>query len=131
MTTPRLRREPAPVRRPPQWCLNDFEMGPSLGEGKFSEVFVAREKKSGTIVSHAGFYVAIKAMNKQFLRDQGLEKQVEREIKLHARYDHPNILQFYGYFTNATTIYLVTELSDQGDLFTYFKQQKDKHLSEK
>lgn len=78
MTTPRLRREPSTTNRRPQMSLNDFEMGASLGEGKFSEVFVAREKKSGSIVFHAGFYVAIKAMNKQFLKEQGLERQVER-----------------------------------------------------
>jgi hypothetical protein len=41
-------------------------------------VFVAKEKKSGTTHINIGFYVAIKAMNKEFLKEQGLEKQVER-----------------------------------------------------
>lgn len=37
-------------------------------------------------------------MNKSFLKEQGLEKQVEREIKLHSKYEHRNILTLYGYF---------------------------------
>lgn len=39
---------------------------------------VAKEKKYGILYKDLGFFVAIKAMNKAFLREQGLEKQVER-----------------------------------------------------
>ena len=39
------------------FTLEDFELGPSLGKGKFSEVFLARDKVSGYIV-------AIKIMEK-------------------------------------------------------------------
>ena len=35
----------------PRWTIDDFEIGKSLGKGKFGNVFLAREKKSKFIVA--------------------------------------------------------------------------------
>ena len=50
-----------------RWTKEDFEIGPCLGRGKFSEVFLARERLSG-------FVVALKIMKKSFLKEYGLEE---------------------------------------------------------
>lgn len=47
------------------WQREDFEIGPCLGKGKFSEVYLARENQSG-------FIVALKIMSKTFLKENGL-----------------------------------------------------------
>lgn len=49
------------------WSTDDFEIGPSIGAGKFSQVFVAREKK-------CGYIVALKRMAKPFLSAHGLQE---------------------------------------------------------
>ncbi len=46
--------------RKKNWSLKDFEVGRSLGSGKFGDVYLAREKKSG-------FIVALKVNNYTFL----------------------------------------------------------------
>ena len=41
--------------------MSDFELGKQLGRGKFGNVFIAREKRSG-------FIVALKVMQKDQLK---------------------------------------------------------------
>ncbi len=52
-----------------------------------------------------------------------MERQIEQEIMIQLRSDHPNILQLYGYFEDTINIYLVLEFSEQGDLYTFIHNQ--------
>ncbi|EAR92311.2 Serine/Threonine kinase domain protein (macronuclear) [Tetrahymena thermophila SB210] len=100
-----------------KWCKDDFELGPCLGKGKFSEVYLAREKLSG-------FIIALKIMQKNFLKEYGLEDQLRREILLQNGSDHPNILAIYGFFHDQNHIYLILEYAEQGDLYTLTRSFK-------
>lgn len=51
------------------FSIKDFEIIRKIGEGKFSEVFLAREKKMN-------FLVALKKMNKQKIRQYSSEKLI-------------------------------------------------------
>lgn len=59
------------------WGKGDFELGTSLGRGKFGRVYLAREKKTK-------FMVAMKVMFKSELVGGRVEKQVLREIEIQS-----------------------------------------------
>ena len=57
------------------WTLENFELGPQIGSGQFSKVFLAREKSTG-------FICAIKMIPKDRILQSGSEDQVVREIRI-------------------------------------------------
>ena len=57
-----------------KWCLNDFDIGKPLGNGRFGKVYLAREKKSH-------FIVALKVLFKSQL-DKRIAAQQNPEHKL-------------------------------------------------
>lgn len=93
----------------PQWKLDDFDIGRKLGEGQFGSVYLARERRSG-------FIVALKAIKKSQLLCSFNEHLLRREIDIHSHLLHPNILQFFGWFSTATRIYLILEIAPAGEL---------------
>ena len=93
-----------------KWSLSDFDIGKPLGNGKFGKVYLAREKKSH-------FIVALKVLYKSQLSKAGVEHQLRREIEIQAHLRHPNILRLYGYFYDATRIYLILEFAAKGELY--------------
>lgn len=105
----------------PKWKLSDFDIGKSLGRGKFGNVYLAREKKSK-------FVCALKVLFKVQLQKAGVEHQLRREIEIQAHLRHPNILRLYGYFYDENRVYLILEYAPGGEL--YKKLQKEKTFSE-
>lgn len=72
------------------WNLNDFHLGKPIGKGKFGNVYMAKEKKSGVPV-------ALKALFKSQLSSSAEAlKQVKKEIEFQFRMKHYNVLQLYG-----------------------------------
>ncbi|XP_053992713.1 uncharacterized protein LOC128883885 [Hylaeus volcanicus] len=98
----------------PNWSLDDFDIGRRLGEGQFGSVYLARERRSG-------FIVALKAIKKSQLLWSFNEHLLRREIEIHSHLLHPNILQFYGWFSTATRIYLILEIAPLGELMDQLK----------
>jgi len=93
----------------PVWTLRDFDVGRKLGEGQFGAVYLARERRSG-------FLVALKAIKKSQLLSTFNDHLLRREIDIHSHLLHPNILQFYAWFTTKTRIYLILEIAPNGEL---------------
>ncbi|XP_075032578.1 aurora kinase A [Mixophyes fleayi] len=93
-----------------QWCLEDFEIGRPLGKGKFGNVYLAREKQSK-------FILALKVLFKSQLEKAGVEHQLRREVEIQSHLRHPNILRLYGYFHDATRVYLILDYAPQGELY--------------
>jgi len=104
----------SPLKAPKQWSIEDFEIGKPLGQGKFGNVYLVRERKSGYIV-------ALKVLFKKELQKCEVEHQLRREIEIQTNLRHPNILRMYGYFFDEDKVYLILEYSAQGELY--------KHLS--
>jgi aurora kinase len=77
------------------WTLHDFEIGRELGSGKFGHVYLAREKMSRVVV-------ALKVLVKSQLRDAGVAHQLKKEVEIHSRIRHPNILPLYATFQDET-----------------------------
>ncbi|MCP9262897.1 hypothetical protein DINM_006148 [Dirofilaria immitis] len=87
-----------------EWTLNDFEIGRPLGQGKFGNVYLAREIESK-------FVVALKVVYKTHLGPNNLKRQLQREIEIQYHLRHPNILRLYGYFHDKDRVYLVLEFA--------------------
>ncbi|XP_012603967.2 aurora kinase A [Microcebus murinus] len=93
-----------------QWALEDFEVGRPLGKGKFGNVYLAREKQSK-------FILALKVLFKAQLEKAGVEHQLRREVEIQSHLRHPNILRLYGYFHDATRVYLILEYAPLGTVY--------------
>ena len=60
---------------PQEWSIDNFEIGKPMGRGKFGHVYLAREKKTK-------FICALKVLYKKQLTENGVEKQLRREIEI-------------------------------------------------
>merc|ERR1711865_734698 len=109
-STPRVQNMTAEAAPGKRWSLADFDIGKPLGRGKFGNVYLAREKKSKYIV-------ALKVLFKSQLQKAGVEHQLRREIEIQSHLRHANILRLYGYFYDATRVYLILEFAAKGELY--------------
>jgi aurora kinase, other len=99
------------------WKLSDFEIGKPLGRGKFGCVYLAREKKSK-------YVVALKVLFKNQLNTAGVEHQLRREVEIQSHLRHKNILRLYGYFYDATRVYLILEYAAKGELYKHLQKEE-------
>lgn len=93
-----------------------FEIGRSLGKGKFGRVYLARERQSG-------FVCALKVLYKHEIQQGRIEKQVTREIEIQTHLRHPNILQLYGHFHDSKRIFLILEFAGKGELYKHLRRE--------
>lgn len=93
------------------WSLSDFDIGRPLGKGKFGNVYLAREKRSK-------FICALKVLFKKTIIESDFLHQVRREVEIHTRLRHPNILRMYGYFHDEERVYLLLEFAPKGAVKT-------------
>ncbi|KAF8644420.1 hypothetical protein AX16_008480 [Volvariella volvacea WC 439] len=93
------------------WNLHEFDMGRPLGKGKFGRVYMVRTK------TEPHYILALKTLYKSEIVDNGVEKQVRREIEIQQNLRHPNVLRLYGYFHDEKRIFLMLEFAGKGELF--------------
>lgn len=58
-------------------------------------------------------------------------KLFRREIEIHSRLQHKNIIHFFGYFHNEKFLYLVLEWAPKGELYSFMKNLPGKKLEER
>ena len=96
--------------------INDFyEIQNKIGEGRFAHVFRGIHKPSQRIV-------AIKILEKENLSSQEMN-MIQNEIEILKICQHPNILKLYDVIENHEKFYIITELIDNPDLFTYLENE--------
>lgn len=93
------------------WSLENFDIGRPLGKGKFGNVYLARERQSK-------FILALKVLFKKQLEKAGVEHQLRREVEIQSHLRHPNILRLFGYFHDASRVYLILEFAPKGELYS-------------
>lgn len=106
-----------------RFCLEDFAYGRRLGQGRFGFVHLAQENKSKKVI-------ALKIMWKSDLEEEGLLVQVRREVEIHARIKHKNIVKMYSYFDDAERVYLVLEYASGGNLLDLMQKSPTMRLPE-
>lgn len=79
------------------------------------KVYKAREKRSRQVV-------VLKTVEKAQVLDEGVVRQLQREVETHARLDHAHILKMYAYFHDEQRCCMVLEYASGGTL--YEKVQK-------
>ncbi|XP_063606658.1 aurora kinase A-like isoform X2 [Penaeus indicus] len=105
------------------WVLDDFEIGRPLGKGKFGNVYLAREKKTHTVL-------ALKVLFKSVLMKAGIIHQVRREAEIQSHLRHPNILRMYGYFHCEKRVYFMLEYARYGEMYKVLCSQPNKRFTE-
>src|SRR5215469_6012916 len=85
--------------------LGSYEILGAIGAGGMGEVYRARDSKLGRDV-------AIKVLPEVFTRDAGRVLRFEREAKLLAALNHPNIAAIYGIEDSNGSLALVMEYVD-------------------
>ena len=87
----------------------------SLGAGGMGEVYRARDGKLGRDV-------AIKTLTSQFARDSDRVARFQREAKLLASLNHPNIAAIYGLEESGGTSFFILELVEGDTLADQIKR---------
>ena len=96
--------------------INDFyDIQNKIGEGRFAHVYRGIHKPSQRIV-------AIKILEKENLSSQEMN-MIQNEIEILKICQHPNILKLYDVIENHEKFYIITELIDHPDLFTYLENE--------
>ena len=85
--------------------LGHYQITNQLGKGGMGEVFQAKDQKLGRDV-------AIKVLSDEFARDPDRVARFQREAKVLASLNHPNIAAIYGLEESGGTSFLVLELVD-------------------
>ena len=95
--------------------LGSYEILSPLGKGGMGEVWRARDSKLGR-------EVAIKTLPEEFAQDEERLARFEREAKLLASLNHPNIAAIYGLEEDNGTRFLVLELVEGDTLAERLKR---------
>src|SRR5208337_3610636 len=95
--------------------VGSYEILAAIGAGGMGEVYRARDAKLGRDV-------AIKVLPEAFARNAERMARFQREAKVLASLNHPNIASIYGLEDSGTTHALVMELVDGPTLADRIKQ---------
>lgn len=90
--------------------LERYEVMEKMGEGAFSVVFKARDKRSGA-------FVAIKILRK-YQMDEAQKQAVLKEVAIMRQLAHPNVVLFIEFLHCDRFYYIVQELVAGGEIFT-------------
>ena len=84
-----------------------FHRGNLLGTGGFAKVFLVKEEASKKSFADKIISKAI------FQRRNSARQKVEREISLHRRMRHINVINFHGFFEDQSYVHILLELAPQ------------------
>ncbi|OMO72854.1 hypothetical protein CCACVL1_17562 [Corchorus capsularis] len=92
-----------------------WEKGELLGRGSFGSVYEG--------ISDDGFFFAVKEVS-LLEGSQGNESisQLEQEIDLLSRFEHENIVQYYGTDKDESKLYIFLELVTKGSLLSLYRR---------
>ncbi|KAF5191791.1 CBL-interacting serine/threonine-protein kinase [Thalictrum thalictroides] len=90
--------------------LGKYEMGRLLGQGTFAKVYYGKNLSSGESV-------AIKVINIDQVKKDGLMEQIKREISVMHLVRHPNIVELKEVMATKGKIFFVMEYVTGGELF--------------
>ena len=104
--------------KPNQTSLKDFSTIKLLGKGSFSTVYLVQRKQDSKIY-------ALKSVFLEKLTKKQQESSLN-EVRILASIHHPNVISYKEAFwdDNTSTLNIVMEYADDGDLFSKIKKMK-------
>jgi len=101
--------------------LTHYHLGRCIGKGNFSEVHIGVHRDSGD-------RVAVKVVDtlktEQFSKkSKSVTLNIDSEMQVLRSLDHPNIIRFYGMYRSPTSVHLILEFADGGDLLNRILEQ--------
>ncbi|GLI64895.1 hypothetical protein VaNZ11_008250 [Volvox africanus] len=99
-----------PRMQRPEWSLRDYAVVEKMYKGYASSVYKAFCKRSGELVCLKAYDMAALCELNRF--------QIYREVQLHGKLAHNNVIGLYGAFQVDSQVVMVQEFADGGDLFT-------------
>lgn len=96
----------------PECKSNDFyrDGNKSIGKGAFGEVWKVTHKV--TNISYV-----IKVIDKAYIIEQKMIDQMNREIEIMYKIDHPHLVKLVNHFEDDTNFYLVLHFASKGQLY--------------
>jgi serine/threonine protein kinase len=94
--------------------IGDYRIEGKLGSGSFAEVYRACHMRTGREVAVKA--IALSKMNKK------LEKNLESEIAILRKIEHPNVVSLIGLHKSDRHMYLIMEMCAGGDLHKYIRK---------
>ncbi|PKU82787.1 Phosphoenolpyruvate carboxylase kinase 1 [Dendrobium catenatum] len=90
----------------------DYHVGEEIGRGRFGSVYRCYSRDTGEVF-------AVKSVDKTYLNDAVDRDCAEREAKVTqiAAAGNPNVVQIHAAYEDESSIHLVMDLCDGGDLF--------------
>ena len=97
---------------------NDFfrEGDSYIGKGAFGEVWKVSHRQTNKI------YV-IKVMDKLSIKDQKLCDQINREIEIMYKLNHPHVMRLINHFEDDEKFYLIMPYASKGQLYSLLRRQ--------
>ncbi|KAG8639105.1 hypothetical protein MANES_14G101501v8 [Manihot esculenta] len=89
--------------------FDKYEMGRLLGMGTFAKVYYGKNLATGESV-------AIKVINKNQVKKEGMMEQIKREISVMRLVPHPNIIELKEVLAIKSKIFFVMEYVRGGEL---------------
>jgi serine/threonine protein kinase len=99
---------------PKKLKLSDYDLGQTLGTGSFGRVKIAKCKTTGK-------YWAIKVLKKAEIIKLKQVDHIMNEVRILSAVDHPFLVNTAGFSQDDRYMYLVLELINGGELFTYLR----------
>lgn len=98
-------------------ALAHYQITAEIGKGGMGEVYQAKDQKPGRDV-------AIKVLPEEFAKETDRVARFQREAKLLASLNHPNIAAIYGLQASDGTHFLVLELIEGDTLADQIKRRQ-------
>ena len=95
--------------------VKQYKLEFPIGSGSFSNVYQAKDTKRN-------IYVAIKVVSRSIFKDLQNLTNLEKELRLHERLNHPNIAKYYETIFTENYIFIVMELLPKGTLMDIINQ---------
>jgi len=96
--------------------FNQLKMYNVLGVGTFSKVRLTHYRDQE---SNKDFWFAMKCIDKRTVVQHGAEAQIMNEVDIIQKLDHPFIIALSATFKDENKLYMLTELVQGGEFFTF------------
>ena len=116
LQAPVLTAEECSQHTPDVTFQNSFVLGKELGSGAFATVFEC------TRTDAPGTKLAVKVIAKNKM-DESQDLFIRQEIDILRKLNHRNVLRFEDCFEDSSSIFVVTELLEGGELFDQIVQR--------